>query len=258
MNYSGVKNAERNVEGVEEYALEQDEKHSDKDLSTKSVQDKWLSELIAAIKDDDTQKMGELFRDREDVDVRFDYQFPDVSEETKGLTPLALAAALGKSNIVRELLNRDVDISAKATSDGETPFLMAAKFGNLDVLKILFKSKKGGSHLLEERSECGKTALLVATMSNHENVVEFLLDNEANITAIDCSRQTALHIVCKTGNEKIFQLLLKKLSSTDSDFSALKAILHLKDDWSRTPLTRAACSRNSSVFLQCLSAIQMM
>jgi hypothetical protein len=46
-----------------------------------------------------------LFRDRDDVDVRFDYRLLNESDKTYKVTPLILAAALGKSDIVQELLN---------------------------------------------------------------------------------------------------------------------------------------------------------
>jgi hypothetical protein len=57
---STEESVERNdEEGVEEHTIQHDEKHNDNGFSTKSLQDKWLSELIEAIEDDNPQKTGE-------------------------------------------------------------------------------------------------------------------------------------------------------------------------------------------------------
>lgn len=229
--------------------------------------------------------MGELLKNKGALEVRFDYRFPEAFFTTEGLTPLIFAAALGKQDIVRELLVRKADLSAKTTSALNTPFLIASYFGHRHILELLLK--EGGNKVFNHKDMLGQTALFRASQENHTDIVEFLLNNGAsldvqnesgqtelsvatyygnknimkallekgaNIDIADNNGRTAFHWACWWNDEEAFQLLLEKLLSDSSDKTCkhLRSILRMKDTWGDTPLANAAAKRRTSVVLQVL------
>jgi ankyrin repeat protein len=83
---------------------------------------------------------------------------------------LCYAAARGYCGVVSYLL----DESPLTTKDdfGTCAFHLAAKFGHLDVLRLMAKKKKG----LDVNSECnGKSALEIACENGHLSVVTWLV-----------------------------------------------------------------------------------
>jgi ankyrin repeat protein len=71
----------------------------------------------------------------------------------------------------------------------ETSFLKAARFWQLNIIKILLDSTNGESHLLEERSSAYGTALIAAVVICRDDIVELLLDNGADILTTNCIRR---------------------------------------------------------------------
>lgn len=86
-------------------------KHNDENTPTEShidYQNKWLSDLIKAIENDDWRKVLALVKDEKDLSFKFDYFLsPNNDFYDRELTPLILASALGKLEAVKALLHRD-------------------------------------------------------------------------------------------------------------------------------------------------------
>ena len=74
------------------------------------------------------------------------------------------------------LLEKTEDINVKATNAKSTPLLKSIVGGNLRVVKMLVAA--GGS--VNERDRSGNTALHLAYDEGDEEMVQFLLDNNAS------------------------------------------------------------------------------
>jgi cytohesin len=89
------------------------------------------------------------------------------------LTPLHLAALMGRANVVQYLLAQGADIHTTCSCFDEedfTPLHLAAKHGRLDIVKVLIA--KGTDVSLKTNK--GRTALDLAKERKHSNVVELL------------------------------------------------------------------------------------
>src|SRR5438132_407864 len=60
-----------------------------------------------------------------------------VAASTNGTTALMLAAASGKTDAVKVLLDRKADINARESAKGETALAFAAAYGRADVIRVL-------------------------------------------------------------------------------------------------------------------------
>jgi ankyrin repeat protein len=66
----------------------------------------------------------------------------------------------------------DTDVNKK-TSDGNTPLMFAAMFGNYDVAKYLLEEQKADVAI---RNNAGETALSLSKKNGHKNISLLLQD----------------------------------------------------------------------------------
>mgnify|MGYP001551172866 CR=1 FL=1 len=95
----------------------------------------------------------------------------DVHQQRKlGLvSPIALAAAMGFTEIAEKLLDAGADINLKITS-GYTPLHHAAAFGNVDTVELLIK--RGANINMD--NDAGDSPILLAAKENQMEVMEVL------------------------------------------------------------------------------------
>lgn len=86
----------------------------------------------------------------------------------RGTTPLANAICKGDIETVKKFLDYGADINEK--SNGMTPLMLAARYNQIDILKLLIE--KGAN--LKLTDEKGLTALKYAERSNASQAVEAL------------------------------------------------------------------------------------
>jgi ankyrin repeat protein len=85
---------------------------------------------------------------------------PNDRERIKGFSPLHFACLAGEPQIVAALVGNGVDIRAK-TAKGETPLMLAAKFGRVDVARELVRG--GLRHQeLAIKDDSGRSAIAYA------------------------------------------------------------------------------------------------
>ena len=84
-------------------------------------------------------------------------------------TPLNFAI-LVQRNCPFNLINQEASLK-KANKHGETPLHMAAKVGNLDIVKALVNMEPSLMMMLYKQ---GMTALTLAKMHQHKDVYDFL------------------------------------------------------------------------------------
>ena len=145
------------------------------------------SELRVSAATGNVPKLQELIATGVDVNGRLG---------TPGNSPLKRAISNGQVNAVDVLLRaganpNDID------SDGETPLIVAAYYGNAAIIKQLIEA---GANVNAREPRNSSTALFVAAWKGHRDVVELLLSKgaEANIIRKDgvsavCSATTGGH-----------------------------------------------------------------
>lgn len=140
-----------------------------------------------------------------------------VRADAKGIrtttTPLAIAAAAGRTDVVRLFLVRDdVDFNA-LDSWGATPFLRAAACGKEEVVRVMladgrFEVNRRG-RFVPGRPTSNRTPLMAAISEMHLGVVEALLDdNRVDVNARGTGNWTPLLRAVQSGNEEIVRALL--------------------------------------------------
>jgi ankyrin repeat protein len=100
-----------------------------------------------------------------------------------GRTPLHIASLYGYPKVVEDLLLNGATLVADR--DGRTPFFSASWKGSTECLKLLLSTFHCG---LDHKDSEKATVLHLATLSNHPEVVSFLLDHGASITLDEAGR----------------------------------------------------------------------
>ena len=163
------------------------------------------------------------------------------------MTPLHWACTEASIPHVALLLTKGhADIEAKDSS-GCTPLLIAAQYGQVEVVAFLLQ--KGAQLLALDKS--GDTALHWASYKGSIPVCGLLgyYDNALTFAMVDQYGQTPLHLAALRGHTTVVRYILRQLgtttntkngkSSTFSSSSALSDVLFLKDKNGRTPLDLA-------------------
>ncbi|KAJ6141591.1 Mg2+ transporter protein CorA-like/Zinc transport protein ZntB [Penicillium chermesinum] len=163
----------------------------------------WKEQLEYEIKAGALDKV-EAILDNEDnegaLEIRFEYQFRNISKPTEGVTPLILAATLGHTEIVKLLMKRGADIRATTTTYSYTAFALAAHEGQLEVVKAILEHRKAEleddekpEDILECRAGNDETPLIFASWYGRGPVVDYLISEGADVTAKDNDNNTGLH-----------------------------------------------------------------
>ncbi|RYP19976.1 hypothetical protein DL765_003025 [Monosporascus sp. GIB2] len=145
-------------------------------------------------------------------------------KDKRGKTILMYAAGSGYSMLVKELLQRDVDILV-ASDEGCTPLHEASYNGHVKVAKLLIDC---GAHISAVNKN-GWTPLHLASTKGHVEVAKLLIDCGADISAVNKDGWTPLHLASTKGHVEVAKLLI----DCGADISAVD-----KDGW--TPLRLAS------------------
>jgi ankyrin repeat protein len=128
-----------------------------------------------------------------------------------GLTPLMLAAALGRDKILDVLLKKGqkhVMINAQTLSQDMSGHHAVELYVRYE------GDRMRGSNMLTEYSAVSKrTALHYAAREGSRRAVELLLDAQADIDIEDSQGQTALHKAAKQGHLEALQALVRRGSN---------------------------------------------
>ena len=91
------------------------------------------------------------------------------------------------------------------SEDNGEPLRTAAKCGNLSAVEYLIESCGAD---VDEPDTHGATALLFACMESHLDIIDMLLEWDANVNI--CAEETPLTAACRNGRQEIVNRLLKK------------------------------------------------
>lgn len=128
----------------------------------------------------------------------------DILDEDKN-TPLHFAAGNGHIKTVELLLKEETDINAQ-NEFGETPLHLAAKNGHKSVVEFLLH--KGAEVDVLSGGIYKNTPLHLAAKNGHIRVVAPLLKNGANINAQNGFGETPLHFATFESKDEVVQFLI--------------------------------------------------
>ena len=119
-------------------------------------------------------------------------------------TGFLLAARYGNLEIVKILLEKKADVNATDSNEGMTPLMRACLSGHIDIIEFLLNHNVN----INIKDNDGWTALMLATVEGYNTITQILIDKGADVNAQDLKGETALMLACAMGYEKIVQTLI--------------------------------------------------
>ncbi|WP_347925331.1 ankyrin repeat domain-containing protein [Pontimicrobium sp. SW4] len=141
------------------------------------------------------------------------------------------AARSGTVEDIKHLMSINADTINSIEKSGYSPLVLACYSGNDDVAEFLAKNV----YDINGDSDHG-TPLMAAVYKNRDNLVEMLLNLNANPNKADPNGTTALHYAVIMRNEKIIDLLIKA-----------KSDLSLKDNRNLTAKDYALMTKKKAI-----------
>ncbi|MBC6973252.1 ankyrin repeat domain-containing protein [Bacillus sp. Xin] len=113
----------------------------------------------------------------------------------------------GEEEKVMGLINEDQDLVHSYSEDGWTPLHLAAYFGYREIANFLLKK---GAHLhVKAKNQNENTPLQAAIANKKIELATFLIEQGADVNAIQSGGWTGLHEAALLGDEKIVALLIE-------------------------------------------------
>jgi len=131
-----------------------------------------------------------------------------------GLSPLVMAAAHGKADAVRYLLQAGCAVDKPTGISDVSALMYAAASDRTEVIKILVEEGKAN---LELKHSNGGTALLEAATSGQKEATKLLLELGADVTIHDTDGVTPLMALASVGGTEASELIIEALRKKMND-----------------------------------------
>lgn len=168
---------------------------------------------------------------------------------SKGRTALHLSAKFGHLDVSRILLKRGANPRI-INHDFNTPLHCAIKTGHVDIAHLLVKKCDLITRNLPDRS--GMTPLMMAAKNNDSEGVRMLLENGAKVEICDIHGQMALHFVALIGNAELLALMLQLSDTSSVEKETLNVQSSLK--WYHNLISLTCCAIRSGN-IKCLEVL---
>jgi ankyrin repeat protein len=135
----------------------------------------------------------------------------DIVDLLMGLEPelnLFEAAALGRLDRARSLVDADPDLVRAWSPDGFTALHFACFFGHPEIVELLLE--RGAEVDAVARNELGVTPLQSAAAGRHVRAAELLLNAGADVHPAHPTGFTPLHSAAANGDRPTTELLLRR------------------------------------------------
>jgi uncharacterized protein len=119
------------------------------------------------------------------------------------------AAALGRLDRVRELLNLEGGFVDLWSPDGFTALHLAAFFGHEDVAAELLR-RGADVDAVSRNPNLSVQAIHSAAAGNHLGIVRLLLDHGADPNAVQEGGFRPIHAAAQNGNDELYALLVER------------------------------------------------
>jgi ankyrin repeat protein len=117
----------------------------------------------------------------------------------------------GHHAVVKLLLEHQADVNIQADETCETPLLLAARTGELEVSRLLLKHGAD----VTSRNYLGWSSLHLASYHGHLGIVEDLLVHGADVNAQNHLLWTPLHVASYSGHLETVQMLVRHGATLD-------------------------------------------
>jgi ankyrin repeat protein len=116
------------------------------------------------------------------------------------------AAALGATDRLHDLLQRQPELAHTNSDDGWTALHLAGHFGRPESAAVLLEH--GADLAAFSHNRNGNTALHAALAGRQEETTRLLIERGADVTVADAAGYTPLHLAAHEGNVALVQMLL--------------------------------------------------
>jgi ankyrin repeat protein len=149
-------------------------------------------------------------------------------EKAKSIFDIARSGTVAE---VKELMKQNPDVINQTNESGFSPLILACYKGNVEVADFLMDNVKDVNYKSQEG-----TALAGLSVKYNKNLVEHLLNKNANPNITDATGSTPLFWAVKFSNKELIELLLK-----------YKADKSIKDSQGKTPFEYALQTNNKEI-----------
>lgn len=170
------------------------------DQEQKEKERKERENALASLKDFDYKK-----KSLDDLKKLLEKDIPLETPDENNELPIIKAIYAQNIDIIKYLIARKVNLYATDLS-GQTAMMICARNGFLDIAKLLLTA---GYDLNQSISTTDQTVLGLAVWNNHLKMVQWLLNNGANVDIVDNQGWTPLMIAAYSGFTDIVTELLK-------------------------------------------------
>ncbi|KAF8033909.1 hypothetical protein BT93_C0247 [Corymbia citriodora subsp. variegata] len=154
-------------------------------------------------------------------------------------SPLHIAAMLGHSKFVKEIVAQKVELAMEQDSQGSTPLHLAATKGYLKIVASLLRVNPETCFV---RDKYERNPLHVAAMKGHMDVLKLLVRERPDATrAIVEHGQTILHLCVKYNRMEALKFLMDNLG--DDQFK------NLQDEYGNSILHLAAANKQTKTIV---------
>lgn len=162
------------------------------------------------------------------ISVFLSFTFVSAQEKAKSIFDIARSGTVTE---VQSLMKQDPDIINRTNDHGFSPLILACYRGNVEVAKFLIDHVKNVNYKSQEG-----TALAGLSVKYNKDLVERLLQKNADPNIADATGATPLFWAVKFGNKELIELLLKH-----------KADKSIKDAQGMTPFEYALQTNNKDI-----------
>ncbi|XP_067623254.1 uncharacterized protein [Eurosta solidaginis] len=142
---------------------------------------------------------------KDTVEVLLKNKASTVAQDMSGNSPLYFAIGNNHVNVANVLLEKDTNVDSNEANGGFTPLHAAAECGYLELVNFLLQNKAD----VNARNDRDWTPLHAAALNGHLEIVNALILKGANVNASVIDGCTPLHYAIENGHEKVANILLK-------------------------------------------------
>jgi ankyrin repeat protein len=170
------------------------------------------------------------------------------SRSALNLTPLHNASQMGHLKIVQWLLNHGANVNS-TDALGHIPLHLSARNGHLEVCQMLLEH----GAVANTRGKTGSTPFLEASKPGHTDIMWLLLDHNPDVSVCDSSQHrswTPLHYAAMQGFLNLVQKLIELNAEVNSCTNHNSTPLLIASQFGHTDVVRLLLEHNADIFAQ--------